>query len=149
MATNSSVLAWRIPGAGKPGGLPSMGSQSRTRLKWFSSSSRRSIYGFPDSSVGKEFACSAGDPGSIPGLERSPGEEKGYPLQYSDLENSMDCIDHNAPQDYLYFLLWKYSIIFSLVMTLTKVYCFCFNYNMYVYIYTFRRFNSKKLIGTK
>ena len=33
MATHSSVLAWRIPGMGEPGGLPSMGSQSRTRLK--------------------------------------------------------------------------------------------------------------------
>ena len=39
MATQSSVLAWRIPGTGKPGGLPSMGSQSRTRLKRLSSSS--------------------------------------------------------------------------------------------------------------
>ena len=49
--------------------------------------------GFPDSSVGKESACNAGDPGSIPGLGRSPGEGKGYPLQYSGLENSMDCIE--------------------------------------------------------
>ena len=40
-------------------------------------------WGFPDSSVGKESACNAGDPGSIPGLERSPGEGIGYPLQYS------------------------------------------------------------------
>ena len=48
--------------------------------------------GFPDGSVGKEFACSEGDmggTGSIPGLGRSPGEGKGYPLQYSGLENSM------------------------------------------------------------
>ena len=41
MATHSSVLAWRIPGAGKSGGLPSLGSQSRTRLKRLSSSSSR------------------------------------------------------------------------------------------------------------
>ena len=47
------------------------------------------LRGFPDSSVGKEFACNAGDPGSIPGLGRSPGEGKGYPLQYSGLGNSM------------------------------------------------------------
>ena len=46
--------------------------------------------GFPHSSVGKESACSAGGPGSIPGLGRSPGEGKGYPLQFSGLENSMD-----------------------------------------------------------
>ena len=49
---------------------------------------------FPDSSVGKESACNVGDLGSIPGLGRSPGEGKGYPLQYSTLENPMDCIVH-------------------------------------------------------
>ena len=43
-------------------------------------------------SAGKESACNAGDLGSIPVLGRSPGEVKGYPLQYSGLENSMDCI---------------------------------------------------------
>ena len=47
---------------------------------------------FPDSSVGKVSTCNAGDPGLIPGLGRSPGEGKGYPLQYSGLENAMDCI---------------------------------------------------------
>ena len=40
----------------------------------------------------KLSTCNAGDLGSIPGLGRSPGEGKGYPLQYSGLENSMDCI---------------------------------------------------------
>ena len=48
--------------------------------------------GFPCGSAGKESACNAGDLGSIPGLGRSSGERKGYPLQYSGLENSMDCI---------------------------------------------------------
>ena len=52
--------------------------------------------GFPGSSAGKEFACNAGDPSSIPGSGRSPGEGKGYPFQYSDLENSMDCIVHGV-----------------------------------------------------
>ena len=46
--------------------------------------------GFPEGSAGKESACKAGDPGSIPGLGRSPGEGKGYTLQYSRLEKSMD-----------------------------------------------------------
>ena len=45
---------------------------------------------FPCSSVGKEFACSAGDPGSISGLGSSPGEGNGNPLQYPCLENLMD-----------------------------------------------------------
>ena len=39
--------------------------------------------GFPGSSAGKESTCNAGDPGSIPGSGRSPGEGLGYPLQYS------------------------------------------------------------------
>ena len=45
---------------------------------------------FPDSSVGKESACNAGDPGSIPGLGRYPGGGKSYPIQYSCLESSLD-----------------------------------------------------------
>ena len=48
--------------------------------------------GFPCGSAGKESACNAGDLDLTPGLERSPGEGKGYSLQYSGLENSMDCI---------------------------------------------------------
>ena len=46
--------------------------------------------GFPGGSDSKESACNAGDPGSIPGSGRSPGEGNGYLLQYSCLENSMD-----------------------------------------------------------
>ena len=46
--------------------------------------------GCPDSSVGKETTRNAGGPGSTPGLGRYPGGGKGYPLQYSGLENSMD-----------------------------------------------------------
>ena len=52
--------------------------------------------GFPDSSVGKESTCNAGDPGLIPGSGRSPGGGIGYPLQYSGLENSMDCRVHGV-----------------------------------------------------
>ena len=47
-------------------------------------------------SAGKESACNVGDLDSIPGLGRSPGEGKGYPLQYSGLENSMDCVVHGV-----------------------------------------------------
>ena len=56
-------------------------AQSRTRLKWLSSSS---------GSNGKESSCNAGDMSLIPGLGRFPGEGNDYPLQYSCLENSMD-----------------------------------------------------------
>ena len=48
------------------------------------------LWGFPGSSDGKESAWDAGDPGSIPGSGRSPGEGNGNSLQYSQLENSMD-----------------------------------------------------------
>ena len=54
--------------------------------------------GFPDSSVGKESACNAGDLGLIPGFGRSPREEKGYPLQYSGLDNSFDCTVHGVAE---------------------------------------------------
>ena len=52
--------------------------------------------GFPCGSVGKESTCNVGDLGSVPGLGRSPEEGKGYPLQYSGLENSLDCIVHEV-----------------------------------------------------
>ena len=48
------------------------------------------MLGFPGGSDHKESTCNAGDPGSIPGLGRSPGEGNGNPLQNSCLENSMD-----------------------------------------------------------
>ena len=47
-------------------------------------------WGFPSGSDGKVSVYNAGDPGSTPGLERSPGEGNGNPFQYSYLENSMD-----------------------------------------------------------
>ena len=52
--------------------------------------------GFPYGSAGKESACNKGDLGLIPGLGRSPEEGKDYSLQYSGLENSMDCIVHGV-----------------------------------------------------
>ena len=54
------------------------------------------VWGFPGGSTSKESTCNAGDLGSIPGLGRSPGEGKSYPLQYSGLENSVDCIVHGV-----------------------------------------------------
>ena len=61
--------------------------------------------GFPPGSGGKESACNAGDPGSIPGLGRSPEEGNSYPLQYSCLVNSMDrecrrATDHRVTQSW-------------------------------------------------
>ena len=56
--------------------------------------------GFPCGSVGKESTCNVGDLGSNPGLGRFPGEGKGYPFQYSGLENSMDCIVHGVTKSW-------------------------------------------------
>ena len=65
--------------------------------------------GFPGGSAGKESARNAGDLGVIPGLGIFPGEGKGYPLQYSGKENSMDCIVHGVAKSqtrlsYFHFL---------------------------------------------
>ena len=51
---------------------------------------------FPGGSVGKESTHSVGNLGLIPGLGRSPGEGNGYPLQYSGLEDPMDCVVHGV-----------------------------------------------------
>ena len=71
-----------------------MGLQSQTRMSgWTELNCSK---GFPGGSAGKDSACSVGDLDLIPGLGRSPGEGKGYPLQYSGLENSMDSIVHRV-----------------------------------------------------
>ena len=56
--------------------------------------------GFPYGSDGKQSTCNAGNLGLIPGLGRSPGEGKGYPLQYCGLENSMDYIVHGVANNH-------------------------------------------------
>ena len=76
---------------------------------------------FPCDSVGKESASNVGDLGSIPGLERYPGEEKGYPLQYSGLENSMDYIVHGITKSWTWlsnsdFHFQRMLAIWSLVL---------------------------------
>ena len=61
-----------------------------SRMVWVYFQLDANIMGFPGGSDGKESTRNVGDPGSIPGSGRSPGEGNGYPLQYSCLENSMD-----------------------------------------------------------
>ena len=85
----------------------SVGKESAFRRPWFNSwvgkiCCRRDrqptpvFLGFSCGSASKESTCYVGDLGVIPWLGRSPGEGKGYPFQYSGLENSMDCIDHGV-----------------------------------------------------
>ena len=69
-----------------------------------------SLQGFTDSSVGKESACNTGDSGSVPGLGRSPGGGKSYLLQYSGLENSMDCRVHGVPKSQMQLSLSVFSL---------------------------------------
>ena len=57
-------------------------------------------WAFPCGSAGKESTYNAGDLGSIPGLGRSSGEGKGYPLQYSGLKNSMDYTVHGVAKSW-------------------------------------------------
>ena len=63
--------------------------------------------GFPGGSDGKESACNAEDPGSVPGLGRSPGEKDGYPLQYACLENPMDRESVSSWENYRKGMKWK------------------------------------------
>ena len=73
----------------------------------------------PCGSAGKESACNAGDLGLISGLGRSPGEGKGYPLQYPGPENSMDCIVHEVakcrtqPSDFHFTIVPRFQCSFT------------------------------------
>ena len=84
---DSSVGKESACNAGDPGLIPGSGRSPGEGIR----PPTPVFLGFPCGSAGKESACSAGDLGSIPGLGRSLGEGKGYPLQYSGLENSLDC----------------------------------------------------------
>ena len=73
--------------------------------------------GFPCGSAGKEFACNAGDQGSIPESGKSSGEDNGYPLQYSGLDNSMGCIVHGVTKS----RTWRSSFHFLWIPYNTKI----------------------------
>ena len=77
--------------------------------------------GFPCGKAGRESACNVGDLGLIPGLERSPGEGKGHPLQYSGLENSMDCIVFGAAKSWTRLSNFHFEIIINAIESLYNV----------------------------
>ena len=77
---------------------------------------------FPHSSVGKESACNAGDPGSIPGSGRSSRERIGYLLQYSGLENSMDHIVHGITKSWTRLSDFCFSSSLSCHISVDMVY---------------------------
>ena len=76
----------RLPCSSPP---PGVCSNSCPLSRWCHPNISSFVIPFPDSSGGKESACNVGDMGSIPGLGRSPGEGKGYPLQYSGLKKNI------------------------------------------------------------
>ena len=91
--SNSSAGKESVCNAGDPGSIPGSGRSARETVDY-----PQVFLGFLYGSAGKESACNAGDLGLIPGLGKSPGEGKGCPLQYSGLENSMDCIVHGVTE---------------------------------------------------
>ena len=94
---DSSVGKESACNTGDPGSIPWFG-----KTRWKRDRLPTPVFlGFPGGSAGKESSCNVGDLGLIPGLGRSPDEGKGYPLQYSGLENSMDCIVHGLTKSWL------------------------------------------------
>ena len=90
-------------------------------IRWRRARLPTSVFlGFAFGSAGKEFACHEGDFGLIPGLGRSPRERKGYPLQYSGLENSMDGIVHGVAKSRTQ--LSNFHFHFSLSATKDSIY---------------------------
>ena len=73
------------------------------------SATHSSILGLPCGSAGKESTCNVRDLDTIPGLGTSPGEGKGYPLQYSGLENSMDCIAHGVTNSWTWLSDFQFN----------------------------------------
>ena len=106
--------------------------------------------GLPWGSAGKESACNAGDLGSIPGLGRSPGEGKGYPAQYSGLENSVDCIVHGsqrAGHDWATFthsIIYSFSCSFPLELIPGEWVCFPMLYSRLLFVHSV--YNSLNLL---
>ena len=72
--------------------------------------------GFPCGSAGKESICNMGDLGLIPELGRSPGERKGYPLQYSGLEKSMGCTVHGIAKSQTRLSDFQYTYSISMIL---------------------------------
>ena len=66
---------------------------------------------FPGGSDAKESTCNAVDMSLIPGLERSPGEGSSHPLQYSDLENSIDCIVHGVAKIQTHWATFTFNLL--------------------------------------
>ena len=113
-------------------------------LKESDTTERPTLHG----SAGRESACNLENLGSIPGLGRFPGEGKGYPLQYSGLENSMDCIVHGVAKSwtllsnfhtlyiYIYIFFFRYIFFYLYILRLDYMVFYIYK-NIYIYIYIY------------
>ena len=100
-------------------------------FRWKLRGTLSQLLGFPCGSVGKESTCNVKDLSSIPGLERCPGEGKGYPLQNSGLENSMDCIVHGDAKSWtrlsdFHFTVFSSSYISGSALSLSLSFWLCY-----------------------
>ena len=101
MATHSSILPGESHGQRSLVGYSPQGRKKSDTTEQLHFTSPTPVFlGFPCGSAGKESACKAGDLGLIPRWGRLLGEGKGCPLQYSGLENSMDCIVHGVTKSW-------------------------------------------------
>ena len=89
--------------------------------------------GFPCGSAGKESTCI--DLGSIPGLGRSPGEGQGYPVEYSGLEISMDCIVHGVAKSRTRMSDFHFHTIIIVVVTIIYNVCGLYICMILFYLY--------------
>ena len=103
------------------------------------------LHFFPCDSAGKESACNVGDLNSIPWLGRSCGEVKGYPLQYSGLENSIDCIIHGVGKSWtglsnFHFHLSRYHCISPALRADSLLLSYNTRYDIYGIVYNYVHF---------
>ena len=91
-------------------------------------------WGFPCGSAGKESACNVGGLGSIPGLGRCPGEGKGYPLQYSSLENSLDHIVHEVTKNQTQLSDFHFTSSIEILLILYDANWICRLYSFLIFL---------------
>ena len=115
------------------------------------------LFGFPCGSAGKESSCNVGDLGLIPEFGRSPGEGKGYPLLYSGLENSMDCIVHGVTKSWTWLSdshsLREHWISFHLFVSYSFILFMSYNFQytdlLPLWLNLFRRFFMLLYMGLR
>ena len=102
--------------AGDPSSIPGLGRSDAEGIRL----PTPVFLGFPHDSAGKESACNVGNLGSVPGLGRSSGEGKGYPLQYSGLENSMNFIVRGVAKSWIWLGNFHNNVVCTVAISLHR-----------------------------